>query len=49
METREVLKKLDLPVIFSGPYSYSTAPIEMMFGGLKNGRLIEPTEPTGKR
>ena len=36
-ETREALLKLGIPVIFSGPYSYSSAPIELMFSGLKNG------------
>ena len=39
-ETRNTIQKLRLPVIFSGPYSYSTAPIEMLFGGLKNGTLL---------
>ena len=48
-ETRSTIKKLRLPVIFSGPYSYSTAPIEMLFGGLKNGTLLQYGESTGKR
>lgn len=36
-DTREAMRKLDIPVIFSGPYSYSSAPIERLFAGLKNG------------
>ena len=35
-ETREAMLKLQLPIVFSGPYSYSSAPIELMFSGLKN-------------
>lgn len=34
-ETRSALKKLQVPVIYSGPYSYSSAPIELLFAGLK--------------
>ena len=33
------IKQLGLKVVFSGPYSYSAAPIEMLFGGLKFGEL----------
>jgi len=29
------LKKMNLPVIFSGPYAYESAAIERGFGGLK--------------
>ena len=46
---REYLRKLDLEVIWSGPYSYSTAPIEMVFGALKFGELNPDKKPTGKR
>lgn len=38
-ETRWYLMMLQVPVIFSGPYSYTTAPIELLFGGLKTGEL----------
>ena len=34
-EVREYLRKLELTVIWSGPYSYSTAPIETVFAALK--------------
>ena len=36
-EVREYLRKLELQVIWSGPYSYSTAPIETVFAALKFG------------
>ena len=38
-ETRSHLKKLKVQVIFSGPYSYSTAPIEMLLAGIKDRKL----------
>jgi len=36
-ETQTYLKKLNIEVIYSGPYSYLTAPIELLFGGMKKG------------
>ena len=38
-----------IEVIYSGPYSYSAAPIEMLFGALKQGELNPERLPTGKR
>jgi len=46
---REYMRKLELQVIWSGPYSYSTAPIEMVFGALKFGELNPNKKPTGKK
>ena len=46
---REYLRKLELDVIWSGPYSYSTAPIEMLFGLLKFGELNPDGKATGKK
>ena len=48
-KVREYLRKLELQVIWSGPYSYSTAPIEMVFGALKFGELNPNKKPTGKK
>ena len=31
-ETKDAFTKLGFKVIYSGPYSYSTAPIKLMFG-----------------
>ena len=28
----DTLKKLEIPVIFTGPYSYTAAPCELLFG-----------------
>ena len=38
-ETRAVIKKFALKILFSGPYSYSAAPIELLFGSLKVDEL----------
>ena len=38
-EIREYLHKMQLNVIWSAPYSYSTVPIELLFAGLKFGEL----------
>ena len=48
-ETRAVVRALRLKVIYSGPYSYSAAPIELIFGGLKNRELNPDYQSTGKR
>ena len=46
---REYLRKLQVEIIYSEPYSYSAAPIELLFGTLKNGEINPAKEPTGKR
>ena len=43
------MEKMGLPIIFSGPYSYSTAPIELLFSALKLGDLNPDRDPTGKK
>ena len=48
-DIREYLHKMQLRVIWSGPYSYSSAPIELLFGGLKFGELNPERLPLGKR
>ena len=40
---------MNLPVLFSGPYSYKSASIERMFAGLKVGELNKDGHPTGKK
>ena len=49
MEVKEVLKRLGVKVIYTGPYSYSGVPIELLFSGLKLGDLNPQKQPTGKR
>lgn len=48
-DSMHIVSKLGLPVIFSGPYSYSAAPVETLFSGLKLGELNPELQPTGKR
>ena len=46
---REYLRKLELQVIWSATYSYSSAPIEMVFGFLKLGEINPDGKATGKK
>ena len=39
----------DVPIIFSGPYSYSGAAVEAVFAALKLGELNPDRRPTGKK
>ena len=48
-EIREYLHKMQLQVIWTGPYSYDAAPIELLFAGLKFGELNADRLPTGKK
>ncbi len=43
------LAKMNLPIIYSAPYSYSTAPVESAFAALKLGELNPERLPTGKK
>ena len=43
------LAKMQLPVIYSAPYSYTTAPIERVFAHLKLGELNPMRQGTGKK
>ena len=48
-ETLKHLAFLRMEVIFSGPYSYSTAPCELLFAHFKRGELNPAQMPTGKK
>ena len=48
-ETQHVINRQGIQVIYSGPYSYSAAPVETLFSGLKLGELNTDGDPTGKR
>ena len=48
-EMRSYLRKMQVPVMFSGPYSYSAAPIETLFSLLKLGELNKAQASTGKK
>ena len=43
------LAKINLPIIFSGPFSYSAAAVETVFAHLKLGDLNPEKLPTGKK
>ena len=43
------LAKMNVPVIFSGPFSYSAAAVEAIFAHLKLGDLNPDKRPTGKK
>ena len=49
VDLRDYMRKLELSVIWSAPYSYDTAPIELVFAHLKFGELNEEEFPTGKK
>ena len=48
-EMQQRLARMQLPVIFTGPYSYAAAPVELVFAALKLGDLNPQRLPTGKR
>jgi len=48
-QARGHLRKMQVPVMFSGPYSYSAAPIETLFSLLKLGELNKTHVSTGKK
>lgn len=46
---REYFRKMQIPVMYTAPYSYSASPIETLFSMLKLGELNEAGDQTGKR
>ena len=48
-KVREYMRKLQIEVIWSAPYSYSTAAIETVFATLKFGELNPDKHPCGKK
>ena len=48
-DARSYLRKMQVPIMYTAPYSYSASPIESLFSILKLGELNEEREPTGKR
>ena len=43
------MRKLKIDIMWSAPYSYSTAPIETVFAHLKLEKLNQKGHPTGKK
>ena len=48
-EIRSYMLKMQLPVMFTAPYCYTSSPIETLFAHLKLGELNPAREPTGKK
>ena len=48
-DSKDFIKKLGIPVIFTGPYAYDGAPIEMFFSYFKSASLASLHLATGKR
>jgi len=48
-EIRDYMQKMQVPLIFSGPYSYAAASIESLFSQLKLGELKKENISTGKK
>ena len=48
-DIRKYFKKMQIPIMYSAPYSFSTAPIETLFAHLKLGELNPDRESTGKK
>ena len=46
---REYFRKMQIPVMYTAPYSYAASPIETLFSVLKLGELNEDGESTGKK
>ena len=46
---KQRLARMGLPVIYTGPYSYAAAPVELVFAALKLGDLNPNRLPTGKK
>ena len=46
---RKRLARLGVKIMYSGPYCYSTAPVELVFAALKLGDLNPDRLPTGKK
>ena len=47
--TRELFKRLDVDVVYTGPYSYDSSPVEQLFCHLKRGNLNPDGAATGTR
>jgi transposase len=47
-ETIACINFLNIPLIFTAPYSFDVSPVELFFAYLKQGTIAEPDVPTGK-
>ena len=47
--TKDLMKKLNLPVIILGPYSYDANPVELFFAAFKSDDINPRLVPTTKK
>ena len=48
-EIKNYFQKMQIPIMYSAPYSFSTAPIETLFANLKLGEINPNNDSTGKK
>ena len=48
-EMKDFFKKMEMTVMYTAPYSYSSSPIELLWASLKLGELNPDGRSTGKR
>ena len=47
--TMKVFEELGVPVLYTGPYSYSASPVELFFAAFKAADINPRHAPMGKR
>ena len=47
--TINLMRGLNIPVLFTGPHSYDAAPIELLFAAFKSNDINPRHVPSGKR
>ena len=47
--TQQLMRHLEIPVLFTGPYSYDGSPVELFFAYFKNQNINPYGNPTGKK
>ena len=47
--TLKILEDLGVPVLFTGPHSYSASPVELFFAAFKSSDINPRKAPTGKK
>ena len=47
-ETLDYIKKLRMPIIFTGKYSYDGCPVELFFAYFKSALIFDQDTRTGK-
>ena len=48
-DTKKVLEKLAVPIMFTGPYSFDVCPVESLYARIKDGIINPNSLVLGKR